>query len=43
LGPSQISDGAQGIILLDVILGFTLAAQFQTNAIDALNAHVTAS
>jgi hypothetical protein len=37
LSIAQFSDGAERIILLDVILCVPLCAQLQTNAVDALN------
>jgi hypothetical protein len=34
---AQFGDGAERIVLLDVILRFPLWAQLQTDAVDALN------
>ena len=38
----QFGNGAERIILLDVILRLLLCAQFQTNAVDAFNPHTIA-
>ncbi len=34
---AQFGNGAERVLLLDVILRFPLCAQFQTDAVDALN------
>ena len=43
LGPSQFGHCAEWVILLDMVAGFTLAAQFQPDAVDALDTHITAT
>ena len=43
LGMMQYGNGAERIILLDMILRLALCAQFQTDAVDALNPHTIAT
>jgi hypothetical protein len=43
LGPSQFGHCAERIILFDVKLRFTLCAQFQGDAVDALGANAVAT
>src|ERR1700757_5502053 len=42
LGIAQLANGAERVVLLDVILRFPLRAQFQTNAVDTLDPHTIA-
>ena len=42
LGLVQIGDGAERIVVLDVVLGLPRCAQFQIKALDALNPHTVA-
>ena len=40
---AQFGNGAERIILLDMILRVVLCAQFKTNAFDAFNPHTMAT
>ena len=40
---AQLGNGAERIILLDMILRLALCAQFQTDTVDALNPHTIAT
>ena len=43
LGVAQFGNGAERIILLNMVLGLVLCARFQTNAVDVFNAHTIAT